>query len=69
MRLLQAPFDMPALVEVMAWPRHLEHDPAHAWLRGQVAAVAAALEAAEASQDAGSAAADQPAPAASQPAV
>ena len=68
-RLLQAPFEMPPLVEVMAWPRHLEHDPAHAWLRGQVAAVAAALEAAEASQDADSAAADQPAPAASQPAV
>ena len=57
MRLLQAPFDMPALVEVMAWPRHLEHDPAHAWLPGQVAEVAAALEDA------------QPASAASQPAV
>ena len=34
LRLLKAPFDMPPLVEVLCWPRHLEHDPAHQWLRG-----------------------------------
>ena len=33
LRLIKAPFEMPPLVEVMCWPRHLEHDPAHQWLR------------------------------------
>lgn len=32
-RLLKAPFKMPPLVEVMCWPRHLDHDPAHRWFR------------------------------------
>jgi DNA-binding transcriptional LysR family regulator len=44
LRILQPPFDMPPLVEVLAWPRHLEHDPAHAWLRGQVLALAAGMD-------------------------
>lgn len=34
LRVLKAPFDMPPLVEMLCWPRHLEHDPAHQWLRG-----------------------------------
>ena len=33
-RLIEPPFDMPPVVEVMAWPRHMDHDPAHVWLRG-----------------------------------
>lgn len=37
LRLIEAPFDMPSLVETMLWPRHLEHDPAHAWLRQRLA--------------------------------
>ncbi len=43
LRLLEAPFEMPPLVEMMAWPRHLEHDPAHGWLRQQVQTCAQAL--------------------------
>ena len=35
-RMVQAPFEMPPLLQLMAWPRHLAHDPAHAWLLGQV---------------------------------
>jgi LysR family transcriptional regulator, nod-box dependent transcriptional activator len=33
LRLVDTPFEMPPLVEVMAWPSHREHDPAHLWLR------------------------------------
>ncbi len=43
LRLLEAPFDMPALTEVMVWPRHLQHDPAHVWLRQQLAQTAVEL--------------------------
>lgn len=32
-RLVEMPFQMPALVELMAWPPHRMHDPAHQWLR------------------------------------
>ncbi len=32
-RLIKAPFAMPPLIEVMCWPRYLDHDPAHAWFR------------------------------------
>lgn len=35
-RLVDTPFDMPPLIEVVAWPSHLEHDPAHIWLRNIV---------------------------------
>ena len=45
LRLLDAPFDMPPLVEVMAWPRYLDHDPAHKWLRGVVSACASEMTA------------------------
>jgi DNA-binding transcriptional LysR family regulator len=41
--LIDAPFEMPALAEVMAWPRHLDHDPAHLWLREMLASSAAEL--------------------------
>ena len=33
LRLLETPFELPALVEVMSWPAHLDADPAHLWLR------------------------------------
>ena len=29
---IDAPFEMPPLLQVMVWPRYLAHDPAHAWL-------------------------------------
>ena len=45
LRVVEAPFDMPALVEMMAWPRYLDHDPAHVWLRQTLVACAAALTA------------------------
>ena len=37
LRVIDAPFDMPPLQEVMAWPRHLDHDPAHLWIRQTLA--------------------------------
>ena len=43
LRLVEAPFEMPPLQEVLVWPRYLAHDPAHEWLRGQVQACSAAL--------------------------
>lgn len=36
MRIVAAPFEMPALTEVLVWPRHLHNDLAHSWLREQV---------------------------------
>lgn len=47
LRLLEPPFAMPPLVETMAWPRHLQNDPAHLWLREQVRAAAVELGAAD----------------------
>lgn len=41
LRLLDAPFDMPPLAEVMCWPEHLDHDPAHVWFRDMLMACAA----------------------------
>ncbi len=43
LRAVAAPFEMPPLTEVMAWPRYLDHDPAHAWLRRCMAQCAAAM--------------------------
>lgn len=43
LRVIDPPFAMPALAEVMAWPRHLERDPAHLWLRETLAICAAGL--------------------------
>lgn len=33
LRMCNTPFDMPMLVETMVWPRHVQDDPAHLWLR------------------------------------
>lgn len=41
LRLLDPPFDMPPVVERLVWPKHLENDPAHRWLREQILAVVA----------------------------
>ncbi len=43
LRIVEAPFEMPPLVEMLAWPRHLAHDAAHAWLRQTVVDCAAAI--------------------------
>lgn len=43
LQLLDLPFEMPPLREVLAWPRHLQTDPAHAWLREQFRRCAAEL--------------------------
>jgi LysR family nod box-dependent transcriptional activator len=42
-RLIDMPFDLPRLVQLMTWPSHLNADPAHAWLRSLVTAVVADL--------------------------
>jgi len=44
-RLLAAPFDMPPVVEAMVWPRYLDGDRAHAWLRQTLLDCAARLPA------------------------
>lgn len=33
LRLMPLPIQMPRLEEVLCWPRHLDQDPAHRWLR------------------------------------
>jgi LysR family transcriptional regulator, nod-box dependent transcriptional activator len=43
LQLLDLPFEMPPLQETLAWPRHLQPDPAHAWLREQIGLCAAEL--------------------------
>ncbi len=48
LRVIDAPFAMPALAEVMAWPRYLDQDPAHLWLRGALLESAARLSVVEA---------------------
>jgi len=42
-KLMPVPFDMPPLVEMMVWPRYLDEDPAHKWLRAAVLSVAQEL--------------------------
>ncbi len=37
------PLGMPRIVETLVWPRHLDHDPAHAWLRKRIIEFALAL--------------------------
>jgi DNA-binding transcriptional LysR family regulator len=44
-RVLAAPFDMPPVVEAMVWPRYLDNDQAHLWLRQTLLACAAELPA------------------------
>jgi DNA-binding transcriptional LysR family regulator len=46
LRIVEAPFEMPPLVEMMAWPRYLDADPAHCWLRETLLACAGELPAA-----------------------
>ncbi len=46
LRLIDTPFEMPPLIEMLAWPLHMAHDPAHVWLRGVVNACVADLPAA-----------------------
>jgi LysR family transcriptional regulator, nod-box dependent transcriptional activator len=41
-KLFPAPFVMQPLSEVMVWPRYLDEDPAHRWLRSEILAVTAA---------------------------
>ncbi len=43
LRVIDAPFDMPAVNEMMAWPRYVDHDPAHVWLREQFLACAGSV--------------------------
>ena len=43
LRLLEPPFEMPPLVEMVCWPNHLDQDPAHLWLRRLIHECAAAL--------------------------
>jgi DNA-binding transcriptional LysR family regulator len=43
-RLLDPPFELPLLTEAMYWNPRVDADPAHRWLREQVAAAAAELE-------------------------
>ena len=45
LRVIDAPFVMPTLTEVMMWPRHLDRDPAHVWLRDTLLACAGELSA------------------------
>ncbi|KEA63094.1 Nodulation protein D I [Marinobacterium lacunae] len=42
-KLLEAPFDMQPVVEVMVWPHYLDEDPAHKWLRSTVQSIACSL--------------------------
>lgn len=44
LRAVEAPFEMAAVEETMAWPRYLDADPAHVWLRQHLAVRAAALD-------------------------
>lgn len=39
--LLPVPFEMQPLTEVMVWPRYLDEDPAHRWLRTAIQSIAA----------------------------
>ncbi len=43
LRLLATPFEMPPVVEVMSWPRYLDRDPAHLWVREALLACASGL--------------------------
>jgi len=43
LRLLELPFEVPPLIEKLAWNPRFTTNPAHAWMREQIVAVAAAL--------------------------
>lgn len=40
--LFPVPFEMQPLIEVMVWPRYLDEDPAHSWLRAAIETAASA---------------------------
>jgi LysR family nod box-dependent transcriptional activator len=42
-RVLESPVELPALIETLWWHPRLTGDPAHAWLRGRISRVSAAL--------------------------
>lgn len=46
-RMVEMPFDIPPLVELMAWPPHRMHDPAHQWLRQLVQDQVASMQCAD----------------------
>jgi len=43
LRLLELPFEVPPLIEKLAWNPRFTTNPAHAWMREQIVAVAASL--------------------------
>lgn len=43
-RLVDVPFDMPPLVETLTWPKHLDDDPAHRWMRRMLLECASQLQ-------------------------
>lgn len=43
LRILPVPIEIPAMVEMLCWPRYLDIDPAHRWLRETMLELAAAL--------------------------
>lgn len=57
-KLLAAPFAMQSLTEVLVWPRYLDDDPAHKWLRNAIVS-AASVHAAAPGTPSGSASADR----------
>lgn len=44
LKLLPPPFRMHPLVEYIVWPRHMDQDPAHRWLRENIIAAGAEME-------------------------
>ncbi|UUX97118.1 LysR family transcriptional regulator [Aquabacterium sp. J223] len=40
LKLYEVPIEVPTLVEMLIWPRHLQDDPAHRWLREALLACA-----------------------------
>lgn len=46
LRIVPSPFELPLLLETLTWHPRSTTDPGHRWLRGQIAAAAAALPAA-----------------------
>lgn len=44
LRILEVPLALPSLVEMLCWPRHVDADPGHRWLREALVALAGSLE-------------------------
>lgn len=43
-KLLPAPFELQSITEFLVWPRYLDEDPAHKWLRSTILSVAHSLD-------------------------